>query len=331
MAPPPPRRDQKQSSPEVYGPDPTYDTKLDIPAPFEETTEQAAERREAARMAVKGESARGRTDVSLDTLREKTKTRRFDVETPQRINEINFFESPEIQRERFNALRDVSIVMLANIIHANPDFEKKFDISNFENAGELSRYAAGIRPGPAENAALHKILELRGHPDSEVSRSFAAEWAALVSAARQVERDMGALETADLRSRHAPEEKGVISKTVSFVRTHPWISLGIALAGAYGAYKIVSGIREKLSPAPSADKKGGGAPEKTGFMGWLIGAGAAILAIFGLGRLLGKDGVKKFFKEKMGWDLSGSRTVQMLTLISQGKFKEAVENLPEFN
>lgn len=326
MSPPPqPKRDKRSSNPEVYEPDPDYDTRLDIAPRFDETPEQAAERREAGRMAAKGDSARGRTNISLDTLREKTKTRRFDVETPKKINEINFFESPEIQRDRFDSLRDVSIVMLANILHSNPDFEKKLDISNFENVRELSRYATGIHPGPAENAAIHKILELREHPNSEVSRYFADEWSSIAATAREIERDMSALEKADLRSRHAPEEKGVVSKTVLFVKKHPLISLGIALAGAYGVYKLISGIRERFSPAPSGEKKDGEAKERTGFMGWLVGIGASILAIFGLGRFLGRDGVKKFFKEKLGWDINASRAAQVLTLMSQGKFKDAWE------
>lgn len=326
MSPPPqPKRDRRPSNPEVYEPDLPN---TEVPRrPLDETPETAAERAEARRMEVRGELARGRVDISLDTLQYKAR----DLETPKEINEINFFESPEVQRPRLEALRDVSIIMIANLLHADHDLEKKVTLSSFADLVQLGSHLSKIRMGPAENAAWHKLQELAGHSNSDVAVAFIQgidrktgkkeypSWQELVAVVRDVERDMRALETADLRSRHAPEEKGVVSKTVNFVKKHPLISLGLALAGAGLIYKAISGIRNAFSPSPSEKK------ERTGFMGWFVGVGATILAIFGLGKFLGKDGVKNFFKEKMGWNLDSSRAIQALTLISQGKFKEAWE------
>ena len=81
---------------------------MGTPDPEEEPKKGAEKGAEAATVspveqrvkAVKGKSARGRTDISLESLESRT-DRNYDAETPKLINEINFTESADAQEKNY--------------------------------------------------------------------------------------------------------------------------------------------------------------------------------------------------------------------------------------
>lgn len=322
--------DDSPDSPEIY-PDTSFG---------KAGLETAEARKEAERMRVQKEAARGRTNISLETLAEKTRARKFDSETPQKINKINFSESPEQQKENLDSLADVTIIMLSNIFQKNPDL----DLSKFESVQSLEQYMQELHPGPAENAAMHKLKEMALYTDSAVSKYFRNTWPQTVEISKGVSKKMSALLSSDWREKVSGyAEKGkekaktlmseLKEDPVKFAKKH-WIISGLTiLAGAFAAYGIFSVIRKKFfpSPAPSEEKKEGEekqaeAKEKksSGFWKWALGIGGTLLALFGVGWLIGPQRIKEFFKEKFGWNLDTNRATKALSLVLEGKFGEAV-------
>ncbi|MBI4994031.1 hypothetical protein HZC21_00075 [Candidatus Peregrinibacteria bacterium] len=303
------------------------------PPEVEKSPETAAEKYAAEKMGVKGASQRGRADISLESLEERT-GRNYDTETPRLINEINFTESADAQKERLQALAKVTVIMLSNIIARNPNIAKKVDFTKFENIPLLTEYFDSIYPKAAENAAMHKLREMRDQMSANVSITMKEKWPEIADAAQKISRETKALLAADFKKDNPEKGKdGFISKSVNFAKNHPVITTGIVLAGAYGLYRLWNwmfpgkGKEEKPEERKEGEEGKEGEkkePEKKGgFLKWVVGIGIAIGGIFGLGRLLGSDGVKKWIKDKLGWNISDNRVSQVLAHLSHGEFKKA--------
>lgn len=289
------------------------------------------EQQEARRAEALQASTAGRTDISLERLQERTRS--YDKETPDLINRINLSESLETQRPRLEALKTVATNMVAVALAKNPDLAKQFDISTFENIPLFGEAFAGISD-PSENAAFHKLRELRERvEDSEIARHMKEEWPEVVTAAQKIAPRIRNLLQADLRTKSEgtwEKTKAKASEAVELYKAHPIIGTAVLAAGAYGVYKVFSwlfgGKKEKTAtaePGKEGEKK---EPEKKGgFLKWVVGIGLGVAGIFGLGRMLGAEGFQKFVKDKIGWDLSSNRVAQALTAISHGEFKKAWE------
>ena len=311
-------------------PDPEEEPKKGAEKGAEAATVSPVEQREA----VKGKSARGRADISLESLESRT-DRNYDAETPKLINEINFTESADAQEKKLRSLTQVSAMILSNIIARNPDIAKKIDLTKFENIPLLMEYFDSIRPEAAENAAMHKLQEMRDQMTADVSIAMKESWPEIVDFAQKSSRETKLLLEANFKKEHPEKsEDGYISKSVEFAKHHQILTAGIALAGAYGVYKLWNwmfpGKEEKKDEKAVAEGKEGEKKEpekKGGFLKWIVGGAIAIGGIFGLGRFLGSDGVKKWIKDKLGWNVSDNRISQALTHLSHGEFKKAGEVL----
>lgn len=266
------------------------------------TEETLGEQTEAGKMRVKGESARARTDISIDTLRERTKTRSYDTKTPELINSINLSDSPEVQGEKLDALRDVSVMMLATAYYFNPDLEKKFDPTAFENVVFIGNELSGRDLKPAENAALNKLRELSTHGDSEVSRQFRSEWARIARSAKTIGRDIGLAAEYDPKQPLKASEKWSVK---GFIHKYPKTSAALAIGGAIGGFFAIRGLckwmfggnennQQAVAPSGTVSEK----PSSP--WGWVKWAAAGGLALFGLGSILGWDKTLKWIKDAGG-------------------------------
>lgn len=290
MPPPSPFTDDRRTSLEAE-PRRAYDE----PQWGPETPETLGERTEARRIAMKGESTRGRADVSLDSLRERTKTRTYDKQTPDLINGLALSESPEKQQEKFDALRDVSVIMLATLLYNNPDLEKKFDLGDFANIPLLGEAIAQSNPRPAENAAFHKLRELRDHPESETSKYFSREWPTLVRNAKEISRNISVAASTNLSQTLQKSDRWTVK---GFIHKHPKWSAAIAVAGAVGGFLLVRGIYRALTKSSEeAEKTGEKKDEKPkSAWGWIKWAVGGALAVFGLGYIFGWDKTLNWIK-----------------------------------
>lgn len=307
MAPPPPPSPFTDHRGSLEGEPKTAYDEPQWPDGKPETPETLGERTEAGRMEVKGKSARGRADVSLDSLRERTKTRSYDKETPDLINRVTLFETPEKQQDRLDALSDVSVVMLATLLYHHPDLEKKFDLGDFANIPLLGEMVAASNPRPAENAAFHKLRELRDNPKSQVAQHISRKWPQMVEMARELSRNISIAADTNLNGAlKGPEEwtvRGAIQRMPKSVR------YGLALAGAVAGFFVIRGIFRALTKSNEETEKSG---EKTGekpksAWGWVKWALAGALAVFGLGSIFGWKGTLDWIKKQGGkakeaWD-----------------------------
>lgn len=299
----------------------------------EDSVETASERMEARRMETKTESLQQRTDVSLKSLQERTRLRNYDQETENLIDGINFSESPEVQKKGWKALAGVSVILMSLAIRENP----RTDFSDFSKMQQFTETFSPVHS--TERKAVRKLLELAAHGDSNQTRFISARWAALAAESRTLAREIrslenmgnenqeqaeASLETEQKKKSKKPEKNGFWAKTGSFLKNNG-VQIGAGLliiAGAVGLYKVLKGNDE--TPAVAGAKK-----ESGGILKWLVGAGIAVAGLFGLGRLLGMDGIKDFFKKHFDWNVDNSHLAKALTLIAEGKFMEAGETLWE--
>lgn len=330
---PPQGQQQQQSGRTSLEAEPvlTRKTEQAPPAVPQPSAETAGEKYETGTLRTKGESVRGRVDVRLDTLSAVVRRREYKEDSPELITSISFSEKPEKQREKLNRLADVSIIMLANIFDRNPGIDFS-NLLNFSNISSIREYLRQINPLPAENAAFNKLLQIAGHPESEVSKDFTVNWLRIVQTADLCKKEMQALRTADLRRSPTPERKktwgekagAYTSKAVELFRKHPIASSLLLGLGALGIFRCVSRLIRGRS-----DDDGGGAntpqaaPREGGLWNWikrhwLISTGIGLLGILGLGRGLGIEGVKKFLKDKFGWNIDAGRLSAGLALLAQG-------------
>lgn len=298
--------------------------------------EHPEETLKSERMRVEQTSTRGRADISLESL-EKRASRNYDPETPRLINEINFHESAEKQREQLQALTNVSVQIIAQILARNSDAAKKIDLNKFKNIPFLEKYLDSIHPKAAENAAMHKLLEMCDNITAPASVAMKEIWPDIVDQAKNISREISALLKADFGKKHPEKSEGFVSKSVEFVKRHPVISASIAIAGAYGIYKLWNwmfsekdeGKGEKTAEEGKESEKKEPEKKEGGFLKWVVGIGIAVGSIFGLGRLLGSDGVKKWIKDKLGWNISDNRIAKALTCLSEGEFTKAAKTIWE--
>lgn len=334
--------DDKTSSPEVIGESGTR-------RPPEMSPETLAERRKAGQMEVTGKSIRGEADILLGRLAEKAEKAYSDPETPAKITRINFSDSVEKQKENVDAMETVVFFMLADLFARNPDLAANLKLEDPKVAAAiLPSYIKKSHPEGligADMAAYAKLKQMVFHLDAPVTTYFKENWSNLVIKARERGKLVNGLAAQSFLPTAAPvigpaqgpkqpqkpktPESGALATAVEFGKNHPIAAIAVVAAGAFGAYKLFSWIKEKLSPTTSIMSGGTEKPaeQKSGILKWILGIGATIAAFFGLGKLLGTDGFQTFIKAKFGVDLDKNRAAKSLMLLANGKPGEAAEVL----
>lgn len=322
------------------------------------TPEELAAQEAARRQAVIRGTATGMSGVAtapaFEKLEGRAELRKFSQQTVELIHGIDAKKPPEAQRANLTALKDVSKFMLAAMLQQDPSMEKAVDLSIFDNVPLLGLRLSRIGANPAEVEAFKKLRELRDDATSPTTAALRAEWPGVVAEAKQTSQMIGALLTADLTQKYVEKDKGpgVIAEGLNWVVKNPKKSIAIAVAGAAGLYLAYHALstqidklkkffgfnkdekkeddkKEEGKEGGDKDKKEEDKKEKSSgwpkWLKWLGGAALAIGGLFGLGRVLGMDGVQEYFKKKLGWNIDASRVYQVAVLMGKGEIMEALK------
>lgn len=291
--------------------------------PPDVTVETLAEQKAAAEMDVRGESARQRTDISLQSLESRVDIR--DQRIAQLINGINFHESPETQSEALKALEDTTVLMLAKVLYYKADLVVS-DV--FENLGQLQApiddvaKALSANDRHIQNAAFHKLSEALGNPDSAVSQHLKLKWKDLVAMARITSKSIAEVKGFD---RSQPLKEADRWKPKGFFHEHPTVAKVCILAGAGAALGLIGyGLTRLFSKGDDEDKKEGGEKKEgekpKGVGGWIKWAVGGVLAAIGLGGILKWTGALEYIETKLG-----GKAADILALLT-GKSPELLRN-----
>lgn len=243
-------------------------------------------------------------------------------DTAKKIDAIKLSEKIDAQKQEFAAFSSVLLglpqvltrlgVPLDTIAHLD---SKALDPAVFAKLNK------------AEQAAVRKISEMRTNQNSEITRRFLVSWPEYV---RNVSAQRAIVEGKPT----APEHTGMIAAFTEKAKKDPYgtaILVMLGAAGLYGAYRLikkVAGDSEKTDAKPD-DKKdeSGDGPLDTAWK-WakraLIGAGL----LFGIGRLIGLEGVQKFLREH-GIDVADNRITAALIHFSKFEWKKGWQVLTE--
>lgn len=280
-----------------------------------------------------------KTDVKKETTKEASEIKREvlqmqvnpDKDTPSKIDRLDVngnLESKE-QKEGFEALQIVTVMTLVPMLLKHG--LKKEQLHTFENINQVGGDMAA-KLNPAERISLKKIQEIAGKPGTIIHGALKERWQKMVNRGHELYE--GAQKAYQQLNGQTPkgtpekkEEPTFWGKIGNFVKDHPLLSAGIAVAGAYGVYKIFKWF--------TSDEEETG-EKKEGFLDKILGGKWATrlkwgLGIFGgifvLGRLIGNEDVSRWLKDKLGINITGNRLSQFIMLISEGKFIEAFKVL----
>ncbi|MBP8016655.1 hypothetical protein KAZ01_01485, partial [Candidatus Gracilibacteria bacterium] len=118
---------------------------------------------------------------------------------------------------------------------------------------------------------------------------------------------------------------------MKFTEEHPYLAVGGAVLGAYGLYKIFSGIFGGEDNSKGSEKKEEGFLSKIfdkipggSAWKWILGG---VLGIFGLGKALESEGVKTFFKDTLNINIDENRLTKALELFAKFQIWDAIKVL----
>ena len=290
-----------------------------------------------------------KTDVKKDTTKGAAEMKREilqmevnpDKDTPAKIDRLDAtqgLESKE-QKEGFELLQTVTVTTLLAVLFDNGI--KKEALQTIESMGGIGGDMLA-KLNPAERVSLKKLQEIGAKPGSELYSALKERWNRMVSRGHEIytgaKKAKESLSSPAKGVAGAPttaheEPKTFWGKIGDFAKEHPILTAGIAIGGAYGAYKIFKWF---TSSDEEEEKEEG----KKGFLGgimdkilggkwasrlkWGLGISAGI---FVLGRLIGNEDIGKWLKDKLGINITGNRLSQFLIHLSHGEFVEAFKEL----
>ncbi|MEK7528864.1 MAG: pre-toxin TG domain-containing protein [Patescibacteria group bacterium] len=303
----------------------------DSPTPVdikrEKTPEDLAEAKEARAMQIRSKNANARvSELALERLTMEEKKRQFDPETPHLINSINFEESAEKQRKRFDAAETVLVIMLSHMIAKGLIQPDELDSVQSVKSWSTKLPSLEPKPGIAERALVRKMHESLENEGSDFYKELDAEWINIVSKAASFGPHIKEVLEAEFQL-HEEIDKQNDPWYVTFFKTHPKLAIAGAIAGATGAFFMVRGalrwLGEKFGGEQSASDASNAPKEETsGFWSktkWILGG---ILTFFGVGKMLGLEGVSEYLT-KHGVPMDSNKILQVWTTISRNPFSLA--------
>gem|GEM_PF-3301149 len=192
---------------------------------------------------------------------------------------------------------------------------------------------------PTERVALNKLLEIAGSPGSPMYEYYSSNWNNLLdNFSRSYAHAQAATEAfeefepvaaaggtaiaagAVAAKRKKPEEKKkkkssseapgkedsstwekTKSTVTTFVKNHPYISIGLAILGAIGIYKVYKKVKSAVSSDEPESAPAGGEEKKSGFWGKLFGVGIlTAVGLFIAGAIAGPEKVKEWWEKIKG-------------------------------
>lgn len=288
---------QKQTSPEVPSGAPAEKS----PGEKADAVKAEASKREALKNWVeKNKGAKER-----ESLQEKLYVDRGTVDSVNKLN-LELPPSPE-QQKSFESFQSVLATLPQSLMRAGVK-EGELLVAGKEalDPNVISRLNA------AELTALKKIDEMRKFPEHAYSKLFFQKWPEVIETAKKstaiaqeiVQKGNG---------KGTPEEKSMGARAVELMKAHPYITAGLVVGGAVGAYHLINKFFFKDDHEKDKDE------DSTAWK-WtkraLLMAGITV----GTGSLLEIGGVKKFAKETLHIDVETNRIYKALTYLSIQNF-----------
>ncbi|KKQ71299.1 MAG: hypothetical protein UT33_C0010G0023 [Candidatus Peregrinibacteria bacterium GW2011_GWC2_39_14] len=267
---------------------------------------------------------------TLDTSRLAREVERSDLDQAHDLSKIDIMKVPEIKEEKEKVfyLRDVSLLCLSTLLAKGKIRVEQ--IKDFSNFAKLDLDVLGLNA--TEKMALKKLQEVAGRKDSPLHNPIAKNWGGFVDGL--VVHSKKSAEQAEQIKREASGEKGIIGKTIDYVKENPLQTAMIAAGAGLGLYML---LRKK---DPASGKKGksdkSGKADVDNESGWdsawkwgkrlLWGAGIT----WGAARLLEWDTAQKFIKKTLKIDVSNSKWIQAFSLMfGHWEFQKAWDVLHE--
>lgn len=265
--------------------------------PPEGTAEEAAAEKTAKKSAA---------ELQREMLSEGLKG--VDRETVDLITRVDVNKEAKEQSENVRRLQLVSMTLFAKI------FESGIEVKDLQTLDSISKIdTSKLSLNACEKAALDKLIEIGSASGKKLNKEMASIWPQVVNTMRN-RYESGS----DAKKVIAGEQKESKDKDsnviVKFAKEHPYATAAIALAGAYGVYKLFFAGK---SDDKKEEKSEGGILSKLFSKTTLVLVGLLIV-----GGLIGpekiKDALMKFY------NISGDRINKCIELWKQGRYKDAI-------
>jgi len=285
--------------------------------------ENPQEQKERDKRQVETTAGQQLADISLDILEARAQLRPDQQETIRSIESLQLNESPEKQKEALKTLRVVVMGVL------NKLFDAGMTLEQVKNIHQLPSTVNGKKiewNDPTEAKAFQKVQDMLDSSSSSLGKFWKDLWPRIVEHDYQEYTQRVKPAADSIRNGTFEQTKG--NGVVDWIKEHPFVSAGIAIAGAYGAYKLISGLFGNSKKSDDSGKK-----EEGGFFSkawhWLLGGTAVVGGVFGVGQLLGSEKVQEFFKKTFNIDLTNSRIAQFMVALGHMDIWEAIRVLLE--
>ncbi|MDD3302053.1 MAG: hypothetical protein PHN31_00730 [Candidatus Gracilibacteria bacterium] len=175
-----------------------------------------------------------------------------------------------------------------------------------------------------------KVKEILKTGNNEIKLHFTTIWSDIVKRVYPTSQEITEITT----SQDTQSEISTKNKIYEYSKKHPYIASAIAVAGTYGVFKILGSIfggkEESSSESSSGEKKEQN--NNKGFMSSLFGkidtkwkaTIGSILGVFGLGQVLSREQVKKFFKDQFNFDVDENRVLKAIEYFSKGEILDGI-------
>ncbi len=292
----------------------------------------------AEKTDVKKETTKGTSEIKREVLQMEINP---DKDTPLKIDKLDVQKGLETkeQREGFNMLEAVTGTTLLAMIFDQGI--KKEALKPFENISSIGGPLLA-KLNPAEKISLKKLQEIASKPGSALYAAMKERWDKLVDRGNEIYEGAKKIKENFNSPQQKPAEvpanqekpKTFWENATKWMGEHKILTAGIAIAGSYGAYRMLKWMFS--SKDKNGDEKEESGEKKESWfdkilgnkwvsrLKWTLGIGTGI---FVLGRLIGSEDVGKWIKDKLGIDITGNRLSQFVMLLSEFKFIEAFKVL----
>lgn len=265
--------------------------------------------------------------LKKDMLRQNVETpnspeRRIQKLQQSQISEIKSIDLTKWIDVQFRQFKAFEFGMIALIQHLSVSWVSKEILSNKDKFKVLLT-SNKIPLDDSLVAVKDKYLEASNLKWNEINDYFDRNWDKITTLSGSKTQEIREIQSAVKNKKEIPETNTI----KKYAKEHPYIAWAVALAWAYGLYKIFwslfgwgekeSGSKEKWFFSGILDKIWG--PWK-----WILWG---VLWIFGLGKVMWLDGTKDFFRNHLGFDIDENRITKAIELFSEGKIMEWIKVL----
>ncbi len=286
--------------------------KSEIEADIQASWEQIREKVLAASEGAAAEKTTKKSAAELQREMLSEGLSATDKETIKAITDIDVNKKTAEQSDEMHRLQLVSTTLFAKVFKSEIPVK---DVDTLEKVAKLD--VSKLTLNPVEKAAFAKLQEIGNATGKKLNEEMTDTWPRTIQNIRK-EYESGNEASKVMTGEKEKTDNKDSNAIIDFAKEHPYATAAIALAGAYGIYKLFFSSNDKED-----EKKD---DEDEGFFSNIFSKKtAAIVGLLVVGGLIGpekiKDTLMKFYH------MSGERVEKCITLWKQGRYKDAVAAL----